>query len=112
MFHSVICHAAACQVHPDPQAAVVDIESRIVSASAYSHVPMTYASLPIGIAPRLYRLFLSVFYRLIRLSALLPSAASANFGADGTFASAPADQPQTLPPGVPQTWAPEYGEPQ
>jgi hypothetical protein len=101
-------------VHPDPRAAVVDIESRIVSASAYNHVPMTHASLPIGMAPRLHQRFLSVFYRLILLSALLPSAASANFGANGIFASAPAVQPQTdtLPPGVPQTWAPDYGEPQ
>ena len=36
------------QVHPLPQAPIVDIMSRIISAPAYGQVPMSHASVPIG----------------------------------------------------------------
>ena len=36
------------QVHPLPQAPIVDIVSRIISAPAYGQVPMSHASVPIG----------------------------------------------------------------
>jgi hypothetical protein len=113
MFQIVACHAAACQVHPNHHEPIVDIESRIVSGSVYNHVPMTHASVPIGITPPSSpTLFFFFSMGLIYTSAMLPSAASANFGDGGAFLSASADQRQTLPPGVPETWAPEYGEPQ
>jgi hypothetical protein len=38
-----------CQVHPIREESAIAVESRIISAPAYGHVPMTHASVPIGI---------------------------------------------------------------
>ena len=57
--------------------------------------------------PRILRRF-----RLTLLSALLPGVASGGFGAGHELTPVAAVHFQPLPPGVPDTWAPQYGEPQ
>lgn len=79
------------QVQPFHEPSVIDVGSRIMSAPAYSHVPMMHASVPI---------------------ASLPGVVFGGAASDDSLAPVAALPLQPLPPGVPSTWAPQYGEPQ
>ena len=98
------------QVHPLPQAPVVDVMSRIISAPAYGQVHMSHASVPIGTEQRACAG--SPPLQFMCFSAFLPAVASGGGVVSALANAAAPPPPHPLPPGVPDTWSPQYGEQQ